>query len=195
LTPGKAWPQLKGYLHSDPAENPLIPLPQLVRYWGLEDHLIWNPSLKITQSHGIPDTQLAQLYQCFDLYVHCASGGGWELPPMEAAACGVPVVAVDAPAQNEYLREMPGCSLVPGETQWDHTAAGYRVFASCADLVRHMLVYLEVAPEAREEIGRRNREFVLGYKWEDIALRWEALFHQLLEPKNRIEPWRLLQEV
>lgn len=190
---GKVWDKLHAYMHSDPTENPMIPLGPLTRYWNIEPDVSWNPSLKVNQSQGVPDQQIAQIYQCLDIYVHCASGGGWELPLVEAAATGLPIVAADAPAQNEYLRPM-GATLVPAHRRWDFTCAGYRHFATVEDFIDCIEPLLESAEKRRAQ-GKKNREFVLDYEWKQVAEQWAEVFRETLRPENRVESWRVLQEI
>ena len=193
-TAGKAWEDVHGYLHVDPDENPNIPLKALIQFWNVSGSVHLNDAIKISYGHGLPDNILAQLYQCMDLYMHPATGGGWELPPLEAAASGLPIVAADAPAQNEWLRKLPGVRLVPGEVQWDNSCAGYRVYANIAGFIEHVLPLLEDR-EAAKAAGERNQEAAQEYDWTKIAMQWEAAFDQLLDPDNQVPGWTILREV
>ena len=195
---GHAWPKLKCYLHADPRENQTIPIDSIASYWNLKDTkaLLWNPSIRIHENTGVPDSNLIDIYQCLDLYMHCASGGGAELPLLESAACGVPIICADAPAHNEYAAAFGGAKLVRGDVQWDHTAAGYRVFSTTSDMAAALINFLELSPEEKALMGQKNREDSLQYDWSSIALnQWLPLFREVLDPATRIEGWRVMQEV
>jgi glycosyltransferase involved in cell wall biosynthesis len=200
--PGEPIEKLTAYIHCDLNENPLIPLDDIGNFWNIKQTIRNNPSLGMNRAQGVPDDQLVQVYQCMDLYVHPASGGGWELPLLEAASCGVRIVASDAPSQNEYVRQMPGAVLVPGEEQWDHTCQGYRVFVSCEDLVDRILTSLSVPTAVRDEERSGNRNFCVGtgtvdgpgYDWKSVANQWAELFRRVLDPSTKVAPWRMLKE-
>ncbi|NIN68090.1 MAG: hypothetical protein GTO63_25965 [Anaerolineae bacterium] len=195
LVPGKAWPQLKANLHTDPDETPRIPIRHLINFWRADDCIYLNRTLKTGKGDGVPDDQLASTYQCLDAYVHTASGGGWELPPLEAAACGLPIVAVDAPAHGQWIRGLPGRVMVRGNEQWCPLSSGYRIYATAAAVAQGILTYLE-DPERMRKDGEVNHPFVHDhYDWSAISLEWEKLFLEMLNPETRVAGWRVLREV
>jgi glycosyltransferase involved in cell wall biosynthesis len=51
----------------------------------------------------LPDDDLAAVYNMADLFVFPSLYEGFGLPPLEAMACGLPVVASSAPALAEVL--------------------------------------------------------------------------------------------
>lgn len=51
----------------------------------------------------LPDAALRDLFASADLVVHCSEAEGFGLPPLEALACGAPVLASDIPAHREVL--------------------------------------------------------------------------------------------
>lgn len=61
--------------------------------------------------HGLPDDFMPSVYSAMDVYLTTTQGEGWGLPPMEAMACGVPVVAPDSSALGEWAA--PAAMLVP----------------------------------------------------------------------------------
>ena len=67
---------------------------------------------------GMPNTTvsvsneaLAAIYNCFDIYVQYASLEGFGMPVVEAAACGVPVMATDYSAMSETTRKLAGVPI------------------------------------------------------------------------------------
>ena len=60
---------------------------------------------------GVNDVQLASLYQCMDVYVQYAICEGFGMPQIEAASCGVPVMAVDGTAMSDVVRKLEGFPL------------------------------------------------------------------------------------
>jgi GT2 family glycosyltransferase len=50
-----------------------------------------------------PHYQLASLYRSADAYISVSRGEGWDMPLMEAMACGLPAIATDWGAHTEFL--------------------------------------------------------------------------------------------
>ena len=103
----------------------------------------------------------------------------WEGLPMvvlEAAACGVPVVATDVPGTHEVV--------VDGKTGL--LAAQGSAKALAAAMTRMM----EMPGEERRAMGERARQFVQEHYSLDAALdRWEALYAELLERNSMRRRW------
>ncbi len=60
-----------------------------------------------------PDDQLlAQLYGSCDVFVSASWWEGFGLPPLEAMACGAPVVTTDSQGVREYARDGENCLMV-----------------------------------------------------------------------------------
>ena len=50
-----------------------------------------------------PHYQLAALYRSTDCFISASRGEGWNMPLMEAMACGLPAIATDWGAHREFL--------------------------------------------------------------------------------------------
>ncbi len=59
------------------------------------------------------DQELAGLYQTCGVFVSASWVEGFGLPPLEAMACGAPVVMTDSKGVRDYARPMENCVLVP----------------------------------------------------------------------------------
>lgn len=57
--------------------------------------------------------QMADMYRASDAYVTASRGEGWNLPLMEASACGLPVIAPLAFSHNEFLTESNAFTFLP----------------------------------------------------------------------------------
>lgn len=92
---------------------------------------------------------------------------GWGISNLEAAACGTPSVASDAPG----LRE----SVVAGRT-------GLLVpHGEVPALVGALRTLLTDAP-LRERLGRQAREFAEGFSWDASAVAVEAYLDEVVAP-------------
>ncbi len=89
---------------------------------------------------------------------------GWGIANLEAAACGTPTVASDAPG----LRE----SVIDGRT-------GRLVPHGDVDALTETLAELIDDGELRGRLGREAVDFASGFSWDASADRWEALLERV----------------
>lgn len=66
--------------------------------------------------HPMNDQELVRLYQAATVYVHPCWWEGFGLAPLEAMACGTPVVAVASEGLLEYAVDGENCLLVPSKS-------------------------------------------------------------------------------
>jgi glycosyltransferase involved in cell wall biosynthesis len=57
--------------------------------------------------HSVSEPDLRALYTCADVLLFPSLAEGFGFPPLQAAACGVPVVAADLPAIRETMGDAP----------------------------------------------------------------------------------------
>ncbi len=65
----------------------------------------------------LPPEKLRKLYSSADLFVHTSLLEGFGLPPLEAMACGTPVVVTDSGGVRTYLQDGHNGRLVPPNPQ------------------------------------------------------------------------------
>jgi GT2 family glycosyltransferase len=123
-----------------------------------------------------PHHELGALYRSADCYVSAGRGEGWDLPLMEAMACGLPSIATDWGAHTEFVHE--GISyplrirgLVPADAR-----APYGKNLRWADpdpehlahLFRHVFEHRD---EAAEKGRRAAAEMAAKWTWAHAAQR------------------------
>jgi len=69
--------------------------------------------LPIVLCHPESDTQLGGLYRTCSVFVFPSWMEGFGLPPLEAMACGAPVVTTDCGGVNDFARHGENCLMVP----------------------------------------------------------------------------------
>lgn len=107
--------------------------------------------------------RLVEVMQSASIFVYPSLYEGFGLPPAEAMACGVPVVAADSSSLPEVVDDAG--LLVPPED------AG-----ALAGALRHLLA----EPELAAELGRRGRERSRRFTWAAAAAGMEAVFAEAL---------------
>jgi glycosyltransferase involved in cell wall biosynthesis len=104
------------------------------------------------------------------LHVLTSPKEGWGISNLEAAACGTPTVASDAPG----LRE----SVIHGET-------GLLVPHGDVEALTEGIESLLDDAERREEMGRRARVFAEGFSWDASADAFERLLRRVVADRGR----------
>jgi GT2 family glycosyltransferase len=115
-----------------------------------------------------PHYQLGSLYRSADCFVAVSRGEGWDMPLMEAMACGLPAIATDWGAHQEFVHEgiaypLRNRGTVPAVAKCPYYA-GFSWADPDPDHLRHLLreVY-----ENRDEARRRGQAAAA-----EVAERW-----------------------
>ncbi len=121
-----------------------------------------------------PHYQLGSLYRSADCFLATSRGEGWDMPLMEAMACGLPAIATDWGAHREYFHEGVGYPLnVRGTVPAVARCADYEGFSWAEPDGQHLRVLLREVYENREEAARRGaaaaREVAEKWTWAAAA--------------------------
>jgi glycosyltransferase involved in cell wall biosynthesis len=130
------------------------PLARLARELGVEESVHFSGDVH-------DDVALACLYSGAALVVQPSLAEGFGLPPLEAMACGVPVLSSDAGSLPEVLGEA-AVYLPPREP------------AAWAEGVRELLA----DGERRRTLGARGRAHAAGFTWARTAERTRAIYDE-----------------
>jgi glycosyltransferase involved in cell wall biosynthesis len=131
-----------------------------------------------------PYYQLGSFYRSADCFVSAGRGEGWDMPLMEAMACGLPAIATDWGAHTEFVHEGVAYPLrVRGTIPAVAKCPYYEGFRWADPDPEHLRALLRRVFENREEAARRGaaaaREMAEKWTWdrtaERIAGRIEAL--------------------
>ena len=110
----------------------------------------------------VPDEDLPRLYAAATLLVHPSLYEGFGLPPLEAMACGTPVVYADTSSLTELLGAA-GCAVAP---------------ANAAALAQGMTKLLTDA-DVRRTFSARGLIHVQRYAWPAVAQAMLRLYDSL----------------
>jgi hypothetical protein len=123
-----------------------------------------------------PYYQLGSLYHSADAFVSTSRGEGWNMPLMEAMACGLPAIATDWGAHREFFHGGVGYPLeVRGTVPADARCPYYEGFRWADPDPEHLRALLREVYENREEARRRGaaaaREVADKWTWAHSARR------------------------
>jgi len=119
---------------------------------------------RIRHEHAVPDDRLMALYRGARLFVFPSLYEGFGLPPLEAMACGTPVVAFDAPAVVEACGD----------------AAAYAPLGDSAALA-------EIMRDLAGDEQRRNDMIAAGRR-RAARFTWAGTARRVLELYRRVLP-------
>ncbi|MBI2303987.1 MAG: glycosyltransferase family 4 protein [Chloroflexi bacterium] len=107
--------------------------------------------------------ELLFLYNCAWLFIFPSLYEGFGFPPLEAMACGTPVISSNTPSLVEVLGEAP-------------------IYFSPQDVSGLAQAILQVDGDAqlRKNMGRRGRERALRYSWRRTAEETLSLYRRVL---------------
>ena len=151
---------LVGDYESDPFYSCYPALRQKLAGSGIESRVFFTGFL--------PDSDLVQLLNCSSLLVLPSLMEGFGLPAVEAAACGIPVVAT---------RESPLGELLEGGTLTIDPENTGDLRRAMADLLNN--------DSLRREMGREALRAARHLSWEQAATQWLSLLQEIAGEGDR----------
>ncbi len=145
--------------------DPRVSIREEIRALGLRPG---GGRISYVLNREFPRAELPSLYRSADCFVSPSRGEGWNLPLLEAMACGLPAIATDWGAHKDYLNDGNGYplrirGLVPAVT-----SCPYYVGARWADPdPEHLRALLREVYEHRDEAARRGARAAA-----EVAERW-----------------------
>ena len=143
------------YIHTEPKGiYGGFHLPRIVQNCGLPLDAVIFPD-QIDYRIGIDPTDLAGFYSTADVALQLSMGGGFEIPIIEAQACGTRVIATDWTGPKDLIAE--DGFRVSGQLFWDEAQAAWWKTPSIASIAQQLDNAYEVAKsEGRHsEVSRK----------------------------------------
>ena len=119
--------------------------------------------------HPISDAEVAQWYRKANLFIYASWYEGFGLPPLEAMACGVPVVTTDCGGVLEYAIDGYNSLVTP-----------IRDPAALAQAIQRLLSDTRLAAQLIQNGLTTARRFT----WDSFASQVEQIFLQFLDQPN-----------
>ena len=176
------------YLHVAPTGDAGMDVKRLMQYYGVLDRLaLLAPQVW----YGIPEQEMADTYNCFDLMISTTQGEGMGLTTMEAMACGVPCIVPDWAALGEWAKGaawmVPCTSTCVGAPIGNMSVIGgvpdEEKFIQALDAMYHNPHYRETNSRAGLERMQQAR-----FRWSNIGKAWVQALSKVLEPAHGESP-------
>jgi GT2 family glycosyltransferase/glycosyltransferase involved in cell wall biosynthesis len=151
--------------------DPQVKLKEEIRRLGLKES---GGRISYLFNLEFQHSQLGSLYRSADCFVAGSRGEGWDMPLMEAMACGLPAIATDWGAHQEFVHERIAYPLrvrgtIPARAKCPYYD-GFSWADPDPDHLRHLLreVY-EHRDEARRRGEAAGREMAEKWTWHAAA--------------------------
>ena len=125
-----------------------------------------NIKFKYTFFESPSDNKLAELYSSCDLFVFASHIEGFGLPPLEAMACGTPVVTTDCKGVKEFVVDEENALLVPIKKP---------------EVLAQSIIKLYNNPELSKKLRQNGLETAEKLSWERVVDVFEKAFKDALE--------------
>lgn len=140
-------------------------------------------------SNGVDRNSLAHIINLFDLYVQYSNSEGFGLPQVEAASCGVPVMATDYSAMSDVVRKLEGYPIPVASLEVEPQTNCLRARPDGKAFVRMLIDYFGLSDEERREKRTEVHEAALyWYDWDKTTKKWQEVFDSLLPLSS--DRWR-----
>ncbi len=115
----------------------------------------------------LPEADLPLLYAAAEALLFPSMYEGFGLPPLEAMACGCPVIAARGSSLTEVCGEAALLLDPHSETDW-----------------RDAILRLTREPQLRRELSEKGQERAARFTWENCARRTLAVYQRALEGRR-----------
>ena len=139
----------------------------------------WGGRIGFIFNKNVPYHELAMLYRSGDCFLSVGRGEGWDMPLMEAMACGLPSIATDWGGHTEFVHD--GISYpvrVRGTIPAEALCPYYDGFRWADPDPEHFSALLRHVYEHRAEAAEKGRraaaEVATRWTWKQAAQRIKA---------------------
>jgi glycosyltransferase involved in cell wall biosynthesis len=141
------------------------------RGWRSEEFFARLHQLRLEQRvvllHSVPDADLPALYSMAELFVFPSLYEGFGLPPLEAMACGTPVVASNTSSLPEVVGD-----------------AGIRVDPHDVAALAEAMEAVLTNPDLAQRLAASGAERAARFTWQAAALATEQVYADVLGVPN-----------
>jgi len=114
----------------------------------------------------------------FDVYVQYSNSEGFGMPQLEAAACGVPVMAVDYSAMTDAVRKLRGGSIPLTAMSVELETGCFRAIPNNEEFIQMLLRFFKLSDTERTKLGKEAvAAYNHHYGWDKTAKKWMEYFN------------------
>jgi glycosyltransferase involved in cell wall biosynthesis len=136
------------------------------------------------QRVGCSTEDMGRIINSFDLYVQYSICEGFGMPQVEAAMCGVPVMAVDYSAMSSVMQNLGGIPINVERLQREPDSHAFRAFPDDEHLIEEWVKFVQQPETLRNTKGRKMYlKCKSTYSYDNSAAQWEKYFDSV-EPQD-----------
>lgn len=138
---------------------------------------------------GLSRESMCDVYNLFDVYVQFSLAEGQGIPMVEAAGCGVPVMAVNYSGMESVVRNVSGIPINVQRFFTEAETGRKMALPDIDDFVEKLTSFLLKPQPIRAKYGREARKGVEKYyDWDKTAARWMKRIDEIEVPDHS-ETW------
>lgn len=169
-------PQSLLYIHSNPEQPGGFPIKQYAQFLGI-DPLVIYPD-QYTMQFDTPKERMNLIYNTFDCYLGPSSSEGFNIPVIEAQACGVPVIVNNWTSMPELIIDGKTGFITKLGCKHFFQIGSYMAWPDTEDLYQKMELMFKAD---REQMGKTaklwiDENYSLKKVWND---RWMVFLDRL----------------
>lgn len=139
--------------------------------------------------NAITEEELNNIYNVFDIYVQYANSEGFGMPQLEAAYCGLPIVAVNYSAMQSVLENIKGFPINSIAFSFECETGCKRAIPNNQQLIDTLFKLVSMNKNDLENVGTSIQTNAKSkYNWDDTANKWIKRFKQI-ELKDLNQTW------
>lgn len=129
---------------------------------------------------GLEYSDLAKIINLFDIYIQYANCEGFGLPQVEAAACGIPVMATNYSAMESVIKNLGGIPIEPKSLYKELETGCLRAVPDNVLAATKLKEFFEQPESIRKRLGFDTRQaFLKHYQWDKSGKQWEDYFDSI----------------
>lgn len=181
-------------LHVGPTGENGCDIERLCAYYGIKV-ITLNPPL----GKGVSESEMRSIYNMFDVFWSMSQAEGWNLPALEAMACGVPCILPDQGAHSEWAKDaayLVPCTSTALTAPVGSASNGLYTVGGIAD--RHLTIgaldKLYRWPDLRRKMSRLGLDIVYSLSWDRVGGQFESLLQTMLNARTQPTMTNLMTE-
>lgn len=140
-------------------------------------------------SYPITESELSEIYNIFDIYIQYANSEGFGMPVVEAAKCGLPIIAVNYSAMESTADCLGQLTVEPLHLVKECETGCYRAVPNNHKLLSLLQCFTNPI-DGKKNIEEAGKSALINankiYNWDKCSLIWENAIRSTNKP---CKPW------